>query len=118
MESERLFLSVSQHPKSGVGHLVLRFLDHTQLDSHAPGRTPMKEGSALRRGRYVHDTQQTQDFNISALNGIQTRDPSNQATADPRLRPHGQQDRRLNSLINVVFGNDDDSGFKDTIPCV
>jgi hypothetical protein len=34
LESEQLFLSVEQHPKLGLGHLVLRFLDHTQFDSH------------------------------------------------------------------------------------
>jgi len=113
LELERLFLSVEQRPKSGLGHLVLRFLDHTQLDSHAPGRTPVKEGSALRR-----DTEQTQETNISAISGIQTRDASNQATTDPLLRRHGHQDRRLNSLISLVFGNDDNNSFKEMTPCV
>jgi hypothetical protein len=34
--------SVALQPKSGPGRLVLRFLDHTQLDTHT-GRTPLKE---------------------------------------------------------------------------
>jgi len=34
---------------------------------------------------------QTQETNIHALSGIQNRDPSNQAAAELRLRPHGQQ---------------------------
>ena len=35
-------------------------------------------------------TQQTQETSIYALSGIRTRDPSNRAAADLRLRPHGQ----------------------------
>jgi len=76
----------------------------------------VKEGSALRRDRYVHDTHQTQETNISALIGIQTRDSSNQATADLRLRRHGRQDGRLNCLIRLVFGNDYNNGFKEMTP--
>jgi hypothetical protein len=34
---------------------------------------------------------QTQETNIHALSGIQTRDPSSQAAAELRLRPHDQQ---------------------------
>ena len=32
-----------------------RSLDHTQLDTQTPGRTPLKELSARRRGRYLHN---------------------------------------------------------------
>ena len=34
---------------------------------------------------------QTQEINIHALSAIQNRDPSSQAAAELRLRPHGQQ---------------------------
>ena len=39
-------------------------------------------------------TQQRKETNIHALSGFRTRDPSNQAAADLRLRPHGHWDRR------------------------
>jgi len=43
------FYAVVQQPTSGLGRLVLRFLHHTQLDTHthirarARGRTPLNE---------------------------------------------------------------------------
>jgi hypothetical protein len=69
------------------------FLEHTQLDRHTAGSTPLNEGSARRRARYLHNTQQKQQTNIHALSWIRTRDPSNRAAADPRLRPHSRRDR-------------------------
>ena len=36
------------------------FLCHTPLDTHTPGRTPLNEWSALRRVRYLHTPQQTE----------------------------------------------------------
>ena len=53
---------------------LLRFLDHIQ---------PV--WSARRRGRYLHNTQQTQETNIFALSRIRIRDPSNREA--PNLRP-------------------------------
>ena len=31
------------------------FLDHTPLDTHTPGKTPLNKCSARRRGRYLHN---------------------------------------------------------------
>jgi hypothetical protein len=70
---------------------LLRFPDHTQLvkhthtHTHTAGSIPLNEGSARRRGRYLHSTQQAQDTNIHALSDIRTRDPSKQASAFVRL---------------------------------
>jgi len=72
---------------------LLRFLDHTQLDKHTPGSTPLYEWSARRTGRYLHNTQQTYQTDIHIFSGIRTRDPSNRANADLPLRPHSQRDR-------------------------
>jgi hypothetical protein len=36
---------------------------------------------------------QTQETNIHALSGIRTRDPSNHAVTDQRLRPRSHRDR-------------------------
>jgi hypothetical protein len=34
---------------------LLRFVGHTQLDTHTAGRTPLDEWSARRKGRYLHN---------------------------------------------------------------
>jgi hypothetical protein len=44
-----VFPPVAQQPKSGLGRPDFRFLDHTQLDPHKPGRTPPNEWSASCR---------------------------------------------------------------------
>jgi len=51
-------------------------------------RTPLNEWSARRRGRYLHDTQQTQETKIHSLSGFPNRDPNNRAVSSPLLRPH------------------------------
>jgi hypothetical protein len=58
-----------------------------------------------RRGLYLHRTTQhikTQETNIHAPSGIRTRDPSNLAAADLRLRPrrHWNRHFELNAEIN------------------
>jgi hypothetical protein len=63
----------------------------THIQTH--GRTPLDEWSARRRGLYLHRT--TQQTNIHASSGIWTRDPSNQAAADLRLRPLCHWDRLM-----------------------
>jgi hypothetical protein len=65
---------------------------------HTPGRTPLNQWSACRRGRYPHNTQQTQETNIHALGRIRIRDPTNQAAADQRLRPHDHPDRPMDKF--------------------
>jgi hypothetical protein len=47
-----------------------------------------------------HDIE-TQETNIRALRGIRTRDPSNQAAADLRLRPGGHQGRQTVILKTI-----------------
>jgi hypothetical protein len=47
----------------------------------------MNEWSARRGGRYLHNTQQTQDRNIQAFREIRTRDRSNEAASDHALDP-------------------------------
>jgi hypothetical protein len=67
-----------------VAASLLRFLDHTQLDTHTnthththththtykSGRTPLKEWSFRRRASYLHDTQ-TQGANIHSPAGFE-----------------------------------------------
>jgi hypothetical protein len=71
----------------------LRFRDHTQWHDTV-GRTPLDEWSACRRDLYLRNTQHSQQTNIHAPGGIQTRNPSRRSAADPRLRPLGHWDRQ------------------------
>jgi hypothetical protein len=97
-----IFFRVTQQPKSVLGPLTSRFIDHSQLDTHTHGWTPLNEWSAHRRDRCLHNTQRTQDTNIHALSGIRTCDPSNRASADLCLRPCGHRDRLLHNLSNII----------------
>jgi hypothetical protein len=48
---------------------------------------------------------ETEETNIHTLSGIRTRDPSNQAAADLRLRPRGHRNRQtvgLDCLYSMV----------------
>ena len=53
----QILISVAQKPKSGLGRLVLRFINRSF--AHTLDSTPVNEWSALRRSRYPHNTQQT-----------------------------------------------------------
>jgi len=46
------------------------------------GSTRLNEWSARRSGRYLHDTQKTQETNFHARSDIRTPDSSSQAPAD------------------------------------
>ena len=88
------FFSVAPQPNSRLDRLIVEVSrPHTIRHTRTPGRTPLNEWSARRRGRYLHNTQQTHETNIHAPSGIQTRDPSKRTAADLRLRPHGHRDR-------------------------
>jgi hypothetical protein len=77
----------------------------THIQTHS--RTPLDEWSARRRDLYLHRTGQhnieIQETNIHAPSGIRTRDPSNQAAADVRLRPRGHWDWQLLNVLSVIF---------------
>jgi hypothetical protein len=84
---------VALQPKPGWCRLTVEVaVSHTIR--HTPVRTPLNEWSARRRGRHLHNTQQTQQTNIQSVSGIQTRYPSNQAASDLRVRPHDHGDRQ------------------------
>jgi hypothetical protein len=48
------FSAEAQQPNSGLGRPEFRFLQHTQLDSQKPGRTPLNEWSASCRGCHTY----------------------------------------------------------------
>jgi hypothetical protein len=96
--------SAVQQPNLGLGRLIVEiYVSHTirHTHTHTPDRTPLKEWSALLRGRYLHNTQQTQETNIHGLIGIRTHNTSNRAVVDLRLRPHGHRDRYMLQLYEI-----------------
>jgi hypothetical protein len=80
------FVPVAQQPNWGprrlifdasISHTIRHTHTHTHTHTHARSRTPLDERSARRKGRYLHNTQQTQQTNNHALSGIRTCDLSN-----------------------------------------
>ena len=62
-----IFFCLEQKPNLTQGDLFVRFLDHTQLDTHARGRTPPDEWSACCRGRYLTTHKKKQNRRTSLL---------------------------------------------------
>ena len=83
---------------------VLRFLDHTQLDTqththtHSVGHLCASDQHSAETASQKN-TKQTQQTNIFALRGILNRDSRNQAAVDLRHRPHGHRDRPTLRLL-------------------
>ena len=61
---------VAQNQNRAYFYSFFRFPDITRSDT--------QEWSARSKGRYIHNSQQTQETNTHALFGIRTRDSSNQ----------------------------------------
>jgi hypothetical protein len=86
--------SMEPQPISGLGRLITEIpRSHTTGHTHIPGRTPLNVWSTKRRGRYLHNTPQTQEMKSHALCGIRTCDPSNRTDIQLCLRPQGRRDR-------------------------
>ena len=60
----------------------------------------MIKKSGRRRGRYLHNTQLTQEKNIHVLRGIRTPDPKNLEAVGLYLKPHGHR----HSVFVFTFG--------------
>jgi len=87
-----IFISVALQPNSGLGSLVLDVAGSSAV-RHTASSTLLKEWLDLGRG--ANYTKQTQETSIHICSGIRTRDPSNRAPADLRLRPHGYRNRLM-----------------------
>jgi len=96
----------------------LKILNHTQLDIDTHRRTPQNELSAPSRGRYLHNTQHTQETNICTLSWIRSSDLSNRAAADPHLKPHGRRDRNSGCLDDEIKAGEMDWALSTQRKCV
>jgi hypothetical protein len=90
-------------PKSGPGCLIVDVSRSHTIRHITPGRTPLNERSAHRRGRCLNKTQETQEMNFHALNEMLIRDPRNRADVDLRRRPYGHRDWQTCTLIVCVL---------------
>jgi len=71
-------------------------IKHTNTHTHITGRTPLKEWSARRRVRYLHNIQQTQDRICTPLAGFERAIPGiKRLAAELGLRPQVQWHRLL-----------------------
>ena len=89
---------VSLQPKFGLDCLPFEVSISLSLSlsltyTHIDGTTPLDEWSDRRSGSYLHNTQLKSEKKHSCPGWIRTRDHSNRAAANLRLRPRGHRDR-------------------------
>jgi hypothetical protein len=93
---------VTLRPDSGLGRLVLGFLNHTQLHTHTHthGRNPWTSDQPVAEG----PTNTTHNKHIRRRSmppvGFEPAIPAMKRAADLRLSPHGHRDRLMN--INTL----------------
>jgi len=87
-------------------HTLIQLDTHipTHAHAHTHGGTPLNVWSAHRRGRYLHNIQQTQETNTPDVRGIWTRYHSYREAADQPHRPYGHRDRPVNNFITCDQG--------------
>ena len=95
---------VAQQPATGPGRIILEVF-RWQARTHAHDRTPLDKWSARCRARYLHNTQYSQEPDISVLSGIRTLYFNNQTAVDVCLRPAGRRDQhRTISTTHIKSG--------------
>jgi hypothetical protein len=83
----RLFVVLQS--RSALGRLTLRFLDHTQSDTHILNRNPLQEWSSRRRGRYLDNTRDEY--------------PCRQRDSNPRFQEKMPAGLRFDSTASGMF---------------
>ena len=74
-------------------HTIRHTHTHTHTHTHKSGRTLLKAWLALRKDRYLYNTQQTQE-NANPSHHLDSNLRSQQSiSSDLRLRPHGHRDQ-------------------------
>ena len=84
----------------------LKFLNHTQLDTHTHPVGLVRTSEQLVAEVAIHRTNTT---NIHTLSGIRTLDPSNQAAVDLQLRHRGHRDRQCKLLYRDLSTETDEN---------
>jgi len=94
----------SNSPNRALTALLLRFLNHTRLDTHTHkhthDRNPLNQWWDRRRSRYLHDIQKTQQTEIHTVSGLWTYDPKNQVAVELHLWPYCHPNRRFAVLLS------------------
>ena len=98
-ENQHFFFSQPISSKWARVDSCSRFLDHTQC------RAPLDEGSARLRDLFLTKTEHSQQTDIHAPGGIQSRNPSKRSATHSRLRPLGHWDgQKLTHLSSSQLG--------------
>lgn len=80
----------------------LRFLDQTRSDICTQLGSSERESSLSQRTRQ-HNTQQIQEMNIHALDGIWTHHPRNQVASGLCLGPHSHWDEHFINWLQFIW---------------
>jgi hypothetical protein len=105
-----IYFFVAQQPNSvQTTSLLLRFLDHTQFNTHTHSLTHTYTHTRQHSSEQVINlsqrplnTQQEQKTKIHAHSGIRTHDINNQAVADFRFRPHGKPESARTVSVEII----------------
>jgi hypothetical protein len=84
-------------PQPPVGHELL-IVEASRSNSDTPQSVGLPWTSDQYDAQISDNTQHSQETDIYASGGIRTRNPSNQETADPRLRQRGHWDRIIQAI--------------------
>ena len=76
----------------------------TFSDTYILGRNLLLEGSARRRGFYLYNTKQWQEWDIQVPNRIRTCNPSKRTAPDLHRRPRGHLDRHVVFMTRNIAG--------------
>ena len=84
-----MFCTFVQHkiPNRDQTSSLLRFVDHIQLD--IPGKNVLNDRPPRCTGRYLHNTQQTQETIFRVLSEFRSRNPSNRSITVMSLKALG-----------------------------
>jgi len=93
---------VALEPKSGVGRLFVRFIEHRHTHTHTSGRTPI-EWPSRRWDRYLHNAQQTPSKYVRTLRRIRTLRLSIEVATGLRLRPWVSNPRPAAMFVNHIY---------------
>jgi len=76
-------------------HTYTRTHIHAHTYTHTVGETPLEEGSARRKGLYLHNTQHLQQTNVHDPSGMRTCSTSNRAAAGLCSRSRRHRHRQI-----------------------
>jgi len=93
-------MAPQQPPPMGHGHLIYRGFMITHTHTHSIELLWTSDQPDAQTSTWQHTTLTTDN---NASGGFRTHNPSQQAAADRRFRPHGQCNRRLFEYLDIIL---------------